>query len=483
MASLQLKPPLVVDTGTGGVKAGIAGDKFPRFYFPTCVARPILRLESTEREQQHTDAHAMDVDSDAGFGPVGDLRLRLSQCPWLNREAFETLLQKNKFARGHQNAGEAHHLGGLDEEEQNHRENTDENDRDDEEMEEDMHMEDGHHVNSFTTTGASGGPEQKHKKQRQGGASGGEEEDDDRRMRASPEQPQLQDQSFLIGPSLWNHAVTKKCDLSYPMKDGQIDNWEDMERVWDYIFLELGVDPCEHTVLLTEPVLNNQQKRETMVEMMFERYEFGAVNVSVQGVLSLYSEGMATGVVVDSGDGCTHIVPVYEGYVQPSLVQRMNIGGRHVTKLGRDQMVSDQLVNGGVMFGGSSSSCAMTTAEVQELKESCCYVAYDLEREKKLCRNTNALDRVVALYDNRVAGNSQSRRVNSNYLKRVRLGEERFLAPEILFDPRLYQELNFDYGHQNAGVAEFVFETIMNADIDLRRTYFIQRPKIRSSWP
>lgn len=65
---------------------------------------------------------------------------------------------------------------------------------------------------------------------------------------------------------------------------------------------------------------------------MFEKYEFSAVYVAVQAILTLYAQGLLSGVVVDSGDGVTHICPVYEEYVLPHLTRRLDIAGRDVTR-------------------------------------------------------------------------------------------------------------------------------------------------------
>jgi actin-related protein len=70
--------------------------------------------------------------------------------------------------------------------------------------------------------------------------------------------------------------------------------------------------------------------RAKAAEIFFEAFNVPALYVQVQAILSLYASGRTTGVVLDSGDGVTNAVPVYEGFALPHAVTRIDVAGQHV---------------------------------------------------------------------------------------------------------------------------------------------------------
>ncbi|XP_021360409.1 actin-related protein 2 isoform X1 [Mizuhopecten yessoensis] len=230
-------------------------------------------------------------------------------------------------------------------------------------------------------------------------------------------------------------------EVNYPMENGMVRNWEDMEHLYNYTFgpEKLDLDARNSKILLTEPPMNPTKNREKMIEYMFEKYEFAGVYIAIQAVLTLYAQGLLTGVVVDSGDGVTHICPVYEGFALPHLTKRLDIAGRDITKY-----LIKLLLLRGYAFNHTADF-----ETVRMMKEKLCYVGYDIEQEQKLALETTVLVETYTLPDGRV----------------IKVGGERFEAPEALFQPHL---INVD----GVGVAELLFNTIQSADMDTRPDFY-----------
>jgi len=80
-------------------------------------------------------------------------------------------------------------------------------------------------------------------------------------------------------------------------------------------FNKLKVKPAENKIFMTEPILNPKNNKEKMVEVLFEKFGFTGMQVGVQALMSLYSEGLLEGLLLDSGDGVTHCIPVADSYI------------------------------------------------------------------------------------------------------------------------------------------------------------------------
>ena len=99
-----------------------------------------------------------------------------------------------------------------------------------------------------------------------------------------------------------------------------------------YSFQQIGVyNPVGSSVFITEAIMNPTDNKIGMLELMFEKFGVNRLQYGMQALMSLFAEGLMTAMLLDSGDGVTHCIPVFDGNVIVSSFERLEIAGRHVT--------------------------------------------------------------------------------------------------------------------------------------------------------
>jgi len=260
----------------------------------------------------------------------------------------------------------------------------------------------------------------------------------------------MEDLDFYIGDEAMN--IGNPYAVKYPVRHGLVEDWDLMEKFLEHcIFKYLRAEPEDHYFLLTEPPLNTPENREYTAEIMFESFNVPGLYIAVQAVLSLAAswtrrqvgDRTLTGVVIDSGDGVTHVIPVAEGYVIGSCIKHIPIAGRSITSF-IQQLLREREI-------GIPPEQSLETAKA--IKERYCYMCPNIAKE------FNKFDSEPAKYIKQYTGVNSITKKEFN----VDVGYERFLGPEIFFHPEF---ANPDF---TVPISETVDSVVQNCPIDVRR--------------
>merc|ERR1719222_1790087 len=208
-------------------------------------------------------------------------------------------------------------------------------------------------------------------------------------------------------------------DISHPIRQGSVQNWDDLEVLWSHILeTELGAQP----IIMTQPPLASQQEEDTMAEILVEKLGVPAMFIANKSVMSLYGGGNMTGISVDSGHDTTYIVPSYQGNALQEATLVLKIGGKQVT-----EHLMNLLMNGKYSFPDDNfllwrkkKKTKYTVSSkleiIREMKEQYCYVSLDYD---------------ASLAD--PAFQEESVRLPDGNM--IVMGQQKFSAPEIIFQP------------------------------------------------
>ena len=222
-------------------------------------------------------------------------------------------------------------------------------------------------------------------------------------------------------------------NFDYPIKKSNVSNWEGLKIIWKSMIDELKVIPEEYNVLVTEPPMNSKQNREKMAQMIFEEFNFSGLYIANKAVLSLVSAGKLTGLVCDSGENTSYIVPVFDVFSLPYSTIKLDIGGDDLTKFLMKEIILDD-----------QYSINERMKIYKNIKREACYVALDYESE---------LHKFFPYKYKLPDGKS------------IIVKSERIKCPEALFNPSLI-------GKNGNGIVKECYNSIQRCDIDIRNELY-----------
>jgi actin-like protein 6A len=266
-------------------------------------------------------------------------------------------------------------------------------------------------------------------------------------------------------------------EMQNPLENGLIVNWDIIEKIWEHAVHErLHSDAKEHPILMSEVSYNTPTHREKITEIMFEKFEVPAFFLVKNAVLTAFAYGKSSGLVLDTGHVHTVVTPVHEGFALQKAIMKTGVAGHELnqlllrllkekdpqlvirpnyllskkeTKPGQFEVHVKELPN-----TTQSYHNFMVQRIIEDIKEVTCSVP-DTGFDLNLQQNVTSVP--YELPDGRI----------------LQIGAERFIVPEVLFNPTV---LGTNYlrevGQARVGLSQLIYNSLNTTDFDIRTQLF-----------
>ena len=237
------------------------------------------------------------------------------------------------------------------------------------------------------------------------------------------------EEELYVGDEIQSLGLFK---ISSPLDNGSIVDWTHFSKIIDYVFYSLRVDPTLVNVLYAIHPSFPKDDLKKLFELFLEHYQCMSFYPVFDSQLTLYSGGFQTGLIIEIGDSCTRIVPIYKGYKINHAVQILQMGGRVLTK-------HMEKILGSIGFTVDSS---IRRELVRVIKEKASFISLDYNEDLK---RAEQYKKQFSLPDGST----------------ITLDKERFMLPEIMFNPSLI-------GLEEDPLPVAIMNTIEECDIEVR---------------
>ncbi|MHA2131319.1 MAG: hypothetical protein ACW99L_15250, partial [Promethearchaeota archaeon] len=195
--------------------------------------------------------------------------------------------------------------------------------------------------------------------------------------------------------------------IKHPIDRGAIMDWDAFYEILNYIFYSLLriEDLSDYPVFYCESPFMHRETKEYIARLLFETHGVKSLIMMPTPLLSLFSVGLTTGLVIESGDGLTWVAPIVNGAIQDHAVQKLVLAGVDV-----NHNLKNLLMREGINIASSAAD-----EIIQEIKEKNCYFVLDPNNPPEEGANFN-----VPMPDGSTIG-------IPNYIL--------YQSPEVLFNP------------------------------------------------